>query len=69
MWCDRDHHRGQGIGFLMSNERDSVVEISEMDREIMRRLLRMRREQQKFAPKPTTPKGEAQRRRREQERA
>ena len=34
----------------------------------MRRLLRMRPEQQKSASKPTTPKGEAQRRRREKER-
>ena len=42
--------------------------LSERDREIMARLLRMKPEQQNAALKPATPKGQAQRRRREKER-
>jgi len=42
--------------------------LSETEGEVMRRLMRMRPEQQKGAPKPKTIKGEAQRRRREKER-
>jgi hypothetical protein len=42
--------------------------ISERERRTMLALLRMPREQQKAAPKAATPQGEAQRRRRENER-
>jgi hypothetical protein len=42
--------------------------ISDDEREIMSRLLRMPPERQKAAPKPATAKGDAQRRRRAQER-
>jgi hypothetical protein len=42
--------------------------LSEQEGEIMRRLLRMRPEQQKETGRPQTAKGEAQRRRREKER-
>jgi hypothetical protein len=42
--------------------------LSESESEIMRRLMAMRPEQHKDAPKPKTRKGEAQRRRREKER-
>jgi hypothetical protein len=52
----------------MKENNDPLVGISEQEREIMSRLLRMPPEQQKAAPKPATAKGEAQRRRRAQER-
>jgi hypothetical protein len=42
--------------------------LSKGEREIMSRLLRMQPEEQKKSPKPGTAKGEAQRRRRENER-
>jgi hypothetical protein len=47
---------------------DPLVGLSERDREIMRQLLRRPHEPQKAAPKAATPKGVAQRRRRENER-
>jgi hypothetical protein len=47
---------------------DPLAGISERDREVMRQLLRRPHEPQKAAPKAATPKGEAQRRRRENER-
>jgi hypothetical protein len=42
--------------------------VSEREQEIMLRLLRMPRQQQKDAPKPMSVQGIAQRRRREKER-
>jgi negative regulator of replication initiation len=42
--------------------------LSESESEIMRRLLKMRPEQQKEASAPLTPKGKAQRERRAKER-
>ena len=42
--------------------------LSKSEKEIMRRLMHMRPEQQKDADRPQTAKGEAQRRRREKER-
>jgi hypothetical protein len=47
---------------------DPLASISEREREIMARLLRMPPERQKATAKPTTPQGDAQRRRREKER-
>jgi hypothetical protein len=47
---------------------DPLAGVSEQEREVMSRLLRMPPERQKAAPKPTSAKGEAQRRRRAQER-
>jgi hypothetical protein len=47
---------------------DPLAGVSDSEREIMRRLLNMPPEPQKAAPKPATAKGEAQRRRRVQER-
>jgi len=47
---------------------DPLAEIANRVQQIMTRLLRMRPEPQKTAPKAATPKGEAQRRRRENER-
>jgi hypothetical protein len=48
--------------------RDPLAGVSEEEREIMSRLLRTPPEPQKAASKPATAKGEAQRRRRAQER-
>jgi hypothetical protein len=49
--------------------RDKALEgISEREQEIMLRLLRTPRQQQKDAPKPMSGQGIAQRRRREKER-
>jgi len=53
---------------MKPNDHDPLAGVSEQEREIMSRLLRMPPERQKAAPKPTSPKGEAQRRRRAQER-
>jgi hypothetical protein len=47
---------------------DPLAGLTHRDREVMIRLLRMPREQQKASPKPMTVKGKAQRRRRENER-
>lgn len=47
---------------------DPLAGISERERQIMLRLLRTPREQQKDAPKPMSGQGIAQRRRREKER-
>ena len=52
----------------MRSDTDPLAGLSEQEREIMSRLLRLPPERQKAAPKPTTAKGEAQRRRRAQER-
>lgn len=60
-------NRGQN-GFLLMTRTDSLESISEDERRIMSRLLKMKPEQQKVTPKPQTSKGEAQRRRRERER-
>lgn len=49
-----------------NDDRDNGI--SERDRAIMSRLLRMKPEQQKDSPKPQSAQGEAQRRRRERER-
>lgn len=46
----------------------SLEGISDRERATMRALLKMRPEPQKTAPKPVTPKGIAQRRRRARER-
>jgi hypothetical protein len=51
-----------------TDRRDPLAGVSEREREIMARLLSMPPERQKAAAKPATPKGEAQRRRREKER-
>jgi len=48
---------------------DPLAGISEREREILLRLLRTPRQQQKDAPKPMSVQGIAQRRRREKERA
>ncbi len=45
-----------------------LATISPREKAIMRRLLRMKPEPQKAAPKPTGARAEAQRRRREKER-
>jgi hypothetical protein len=50
------------------NSNDPLTGVSEQEREIMSRLLNMPPERQKAAPKPASAKGEAQRRRRAQER-
>jgi hypothetical protein len=52
----------------MSAEQGSFHGLTDVERAVMGRLLRMQHEQQKTAPKPASPKGEAQRRRRERER-
>jgi len=52
----------------MAKSRDPLDGISDREREIMSRMLRMPPEEQKASPKPTSSKGEAQRRRRAQER-
>jgi hypothetical protein len=48
--------------------RGPLTSISSEEQEIMARLLRMKPEQQKDAPKPATAQADAQRRRRERER-
>jgi hypothetical protein len=53
---------------MNAENRDPRAGISGREQEIMSRLLRMRPEQQKAAPKPTNARAEAQRRRRENER-
>jgi hypothetical protein len=55
-----------GLGNLKTH--DPLTGVSETEREIMARLLHMSPETQKNAQKPTTPKGIAQRRRRQKER-
>jgi hypothetical protein len=52
----------------MIQSKDALHGISERERDIMSRLLRMPRQQQKDAPKPMSGQGIAQRRRREKER-
>jgi hypothetical protein len=52
----------------MKSQKDPLAGLSEVDREIMARLLRMSPEPQKDAPKPATSKGIAQRQRRRKER-
>lgn len=52
----------------MDRTKDALDGISEDERRTMHALLKMRPEPHKAAPKPATPKGEAQRRRRAQER-
>jgi hypothetical protein len=54
-------------GTLSRPHRDSMVGISDNERGVMERLLRMPREQQKAAPKPNSPQAAAQRRRRQKE--
>jgi hypothetical protein len=51
------------------NDNEGLAGISERERSIMGRLLRMPRQQQKDAPKPMSGQGVAQRRRREREAA
>jgi len=53
----------------MVRPKNPLTGISERERETMLNLLRMPREEQKAATSPRTPKGEAQRRRREREKA
>jgi hypothetical protein len=53
---------------MKAQNHDPLTGVSEQEQEIMSRLLRMPPEYQKVAPKPATAKGEAQRRRRAQER-
>jgi hypothetical protein len=48
--------------------RDPLMGLSQREREIMRGLLRMPPQQHKMAQRPMSPKGEAQRHRRERER-
>jgi hypothetical protein len=52
----------------MNKQSGPLINLPQRDREIMARLLRMSPEPQKDAPKPTTPKGIAQRQRRRKER-
>jgi len=52
----------------MKSQKNAPAGLSEVDREIMARLLRMSPELQKDAPKSKTRKGIAQRRRRRKER-
>jgi hypothetical protein len=51
----------------MGKNASALDGLSTREQEIMSRLLRMPPSQQKDAPKPKTPKGESQRRRRENE--
>jgi len=53
---------------MKTKDPDPLAGVSEQERKIMSRLLRMPPEHQKAASKPATTKGEAQRRRRAQER-
>ena len=50
------------------NAKDPLVGVSDEERCIMERLLRMRPKPHKDAPKPTGARADAQRRRREKER-
>jgi hypothetical protein len=52
----------------MENAKKPLDGISEEEQHIMGRLLHMKPQQQKAAAKPDTPKGDAQRLRRERER-
>jgi hypothetical protein len=52
----------------MKQQSGPLANLPQRDLEIMARLLRMSPEPQRDAPRPTTPQGEAQRRRREKER-
>jgi hypothetical protein len=53
---------------MKAKDHDPLAGVSERECDIMQRLLNMPPEHQKAAPKPTSVKGEAQRRRRAQER-
>jgi hypothetical protein len=53
----------------MKQQSGPLTNLPQRDMEIMARLLRMAPEPQKDAPKPATPKGIAQRRRRDRERS
>jgi hypothetical protein len=52
----------------MKSRNNALAGLSKRDREVMASLLRMPPEEHKAAPKPATPKGEGQRRRRQNER-
>ena len=52
----------------MTKSKSPLDAISECEREVMARLLHMRPEQHKAAPKPANARAEAQRRRRGKER-
>jgi hypothetical protein len=54
--------------FNMKQQTGPLTDLPKREREIMARLLRMSPELQRDSPKPLTPKGIAQRRRRENER-
>jgi hypothetical protein len=60
--------RGFMVRWDMDRTKDALEGISEREQEIMLRLLRTPRQQQKDAPKPMSVQGIAQRRRREKER-
>jgi len=51
-----------------SERNEADFGLTGIEKQVMRRLLRMKPEQQKAAPKPTGARAEAQRRRREKER-
>jgi hypothetical protein len=57
-----------GQGIRMGKDTSALDGLSTHERDIMSRLLRMAPEPQKDSPKSATAKGEAQRRRRENER-
>jgi hypothetical protein len=52
----------------MKSRNTALTGLSKRDREVMASLLRLPPEEHKAAPKPATPKGEGQRRRRQAER-
>ena len=56
------------MAFMKPDAPNPLAGVSEQEREIMSRLLRMPPEPQKAAHKPASAKGEAQRRRRAKER-
>jgi hypothetical protein len=68
MKSERHGMKGFGGIIMTHSNADPLRGISEREREIISRLLRMPPERQKAAPKPLTSKGEAQRLRRERER-